>query len=107
MLNAMKRLLLILALTACAGRKPETAPTVQYLAPYGPPTRPFSPAVRVGNMLYLAGQVGVAANASGALAPGGIEAETRQVMENIKDVLQKSGSSMDRVVKCLVMMADM
>ena len=102
--------LLLAAVIACGGRsKPETSPTpaAQYLTPYGPPTRPFSPAVRVGNMLYLSGQIGTADATSGAVVPGGIEAETRQAMENIKDVLQKSGSSMDRVVKCTVMLADM
>jgi 2-iminobutanoate/2-iminopropanoate deaminase len=99
------------ATAACGGRtRPETAPTAaaQYLTPYGPPTRPFSPAVRVGNMLYLSGQIGTPPDAaSNAVVPGGIEAETRQTLENIKDVLQKTGSSMDRVVKCTVMMADM
>jgi reactive intermediate/imine deaminase len=80
----------------------------QYLQPYGPPTRPFSPAVRVGNMLYLAGQIGTSADASGSgVVPGGIEAETRQTMNNIRDVLEKSGSDMDHVVKCTVFMADM
>ena len=119
--RALPLLLLVLSTTACAGRGPSAPsatptvtstpspsdPNVQYLTPYGPPTRPFSPAVRVGNMLYLAGQIGVKADASGQLAPGGIEAETRQTLENIRDVLQRSGSSMDRVVRCLVMMADM
>ena len=38
---------------------------------------------------------------------GGVEPETRQALENIRDVLARSGSSMDRVVKCTVMMADM
>jgi 2-iminobutanoate/2-iminopropanoate deaminase len=101
--------LLLAALTvACGGRStPETSPRAEYLTPYGRPTRPFSPAVRVGNMLYLAGQIGTKADAGGALVPGGIQAETRQTMENIEDVLQKTGSSMDRVVKCTVMMADM
>jgi 2-iminobutanoate/2-iminopropanoate deaminase len=99
-------------LAACGGRsRPETAatPTVQYLTPYGPPIRPFSPAVRVGNLIFLSGQIGTpGANASAnAVVPGGIEAETRQTLENIKDILQRSGSSMDRVVKCTVMMADM
>lgn len=103
---------LLLAITAaCAGRsRPETAATpnaAQYLTPYGPPTRPFSPAVRVGNMLYLSGQIGTANATSASVVPGGIEPETRQAMENIKDVLQRSGSSMDRVVKCTVMLADM
>lgn len=95
---------------ACSGRnKPETAatPAAQYLTPYGPVTRPFSPAVRVGNMLYLSGQIGTPTPTASAVVPGGIEAETRQTMENIKDVLQRSGSSMDRVVKCTVMLADM
>ena len=102
---------LILALTAaCGGRsKPQTAagPDVQFLTPYGPVTRPFSPAVRVGNMLYLSGQIGTPNATASAVVPGGIEAETRQTLENIKDVLQRTGSSMDRVVKCTVMLADM
>jgi len=75
--------------------------------PYGRPTRPFSPAVQVGNLLFLAGQIGTAANAQGTVVPGGIQAETRQTMQNIKEVLEKSGSSLDRVVKCTVFMADM
>lgn len=102
--------LILAATAACGGRnRPETTPTAaaQYLTPYGPPTRPFSPAVRVGNMLYLSGQIGTAGASSGSLVPGGIEAETRQTLDNIKDVLQRTGSSMDRVVKCTVMMADM
>jgi 2-iminobutanoate/2-iminopropanoate deaminase len=66
---------------------------------------PFSAAVRVGNMLYLSGQLGI--DASGKLVPGGIAAETRQTMENIKATLERYGSSLDHVVKALVMMADM
>lgn len=70
---------------------------------------PFSEAVRVGHMLYLSGQVGEARNAEGqpVLAEGGIQAETRQTMENIRTILERYGSSMDRVVKCLVMIDDM
>jgi reactive intermediate/imine deaminase len=66
---------------------------------------PFSEAVRVGDMLYLSGQLG---NLPGSteLAPGGIEGEARQTMENIKAILERYGSSLDRVVKCTVMMAD-
>jgi reactive intermediate/imine deaminase len=41
------------------------------------------------------------------LVPGGIEAETRQTLENIRAIVEESGSSLDRVVKCTVMMADM
>jgi reactive intermediate/imine deaminase len=81
------------------------APAPEFLTPYGRPQYPFSPAVRVGNMLYLSGQIGT--DSTGRLVPGGIEAEARQTMENIRDVLARVGSSMDRVVKCTAMMADM
>jgi reactive intermediate/imine deaminase len=87
--------------------KPAAGGEVEFLQPYGPTTRPFSPAVRVGNLLYLAGQMGTAPSAAGGVVPGGIQAETRQAMENIKDVLLKVGSSMDKVVKCTVFLADM
>ena len=66
---------------------------------------PFSEAVRVGSLLYLSGQMGT--DASGRLVAGGIEAETRQVLANVRAVLERHGSSMHRVVKCLVMLADM
>ena len=80
-------------------------PTVQYIAPTGAAANlPFSPAVRVGNMLYLSGQLGT--DSTGRLAPGGIEGETRQLLTNIKRLLEANGSGMDRVVKCLVMLAD-
>ena len=67
---------------------------------------PFSVAVKVGNMLYLSGQVGILPGGS-ELALGGIQGETKQAMENIKMVLEKEGSSMKQVVKCTVFMADM
>ena len=85
----------------------ETVNGITYHMPYGRPTRPFTPAVQVGDVLYLAGQIGTAASAQGGVVPGGIQAETRQTMLNIKDVLEKSGSSMDHVFKCTVMLADM
>ena len=66
---------------------------------------PFSEAVQVGNMLYLSGQIGIDP-ATGKLAPGGIAAETKQTMENIKTTLEKYGSSMDKVVKCTVFIDD-
>jgi 2-iminobutanoate/2-iminopropanoate deaminase len=103
--------LAVLALSACArpGTVTQTPARaeIEFLTPYGPPTRPFSPAVRVGNLIFLSGQIGTSADAAGGLVTGGIEAETRQTMENIKDVLTRVGSSMDQVIKCTVMMADM
>jgi reactive intermediate/imine deaminase len=67
---------------------------------------PFSDAVRVGEVLYLSGQIG---NIPGTrdLAPGGIEAETRQMMENIARILNAQGLSFDDLIRCTVMLADM
>lgn len=66
---------------------------------------PFSEAVRVGDLLFLSGQLG---NSGGlGLVEGGVEAETRQTMENIKNTLERHGLGMDRVVKCTVFLADM
>jgi reactive intermediate/imine deaminase len=67
---------------------------------------PFSEAVRVGDMLYISGAIGVKPGTM-QLVEGGIAAETRQTMENIKAVVERHGSDMDSVVKCLVMLADM
>jgi reactive intermediate/imine deaminase len=66
---------------------------------------PFSDAVRVGSLLY-ASAIG---NVPGTLSvvPGGIEAETKQTLENLRRVLERNGSSLDRVVKCTVMLTDM
>ena len=67
---------------------------------------PFSDAVRVGDVLYLSGQLGIVPGTM-KLVPGGIEAETRQMMENIDRVLKHCGRSIDDVFKCTVMLADM
>ena len=90
-----------LAVAACASAP--KAPV--FLAAPAGPARPFSPAVRANGFLFLAGQLGT--DSTGRLAPGGVRAETRQVMENIRSVLQRAGSSLDRVVKCTVFLADM
>lgn len=66
---------------------------------------PFSEAVRAGNLLFVSGQVGNLPGSS-ELAKGGIEAETRQVFENMKRILEANGSSLDRVVKCTVFLLD-
>ncbi len=66
---------------------------------------PFSDAVRVGDLLFLSGKVGTIPGKT-ELVPGGITAETRQTMESIKATLIANGSSLDRVVKCTVMLAD-
>lgn len=67
---------------------------------------PFSDAVRVGDLLFLSGQLGVRPGER-QLVPGGIEAETAQVLENIRALLERNGSSLEHVVKCTVFLADM
>ena len=66
---------------------------------------PFSEAVRVGNLLFLSGQIGLMPGTV-ELAPGGIQPETRQTLERIRATLEKFGSSMSQVVKCTVFLAD-
>ena len=63
---------------------------------------PFSSAVRVDNMLYLSGQIGVLPGTRN-LAPGGIQGQAHQTLKNIKITLEELGSSMKQVVKCTVM----
>jgi reactive intermediate/imine deaminase len=67
---------------------------------------PFSSAVRVGNLLFLSGQIG---NVPGTrqLADTAITGQTRQTLENIKAVLSAAGSSLERVVKCTVFLVTM
>jgi 2-iminobutanoate/2-iminopropanoate deaminase len=69
------------------------------------PSLPFSEAVKVGDTLYLSGQLG-AHPGTKELAPGGLLPQAVQAMENIKAVLGKHGYSLKEVVKCTVMLAD-
>ncbi len=66
---------------------------------------PFSAAVRVGNVLYLSGQLGTVPGTR-QLADTGIAGQTKQALENVKGVLAAAGSSLERVVKCTVFLLD-
>ncbi|MBA3258743.1 MAG: RidA family protein [Gemmatimonadales bacterium] len=66
---------------------------------------PFSAAVRVGPTLYLSGQLGT--DSAARVVPGGIVPETRQALENIRSILGRAGGTMDDLVKCTAMLADM
>ncbi|MCP4899484.1 MAG: RidA family protein [bacterium] len=66
---------------------------------------PFSEAVQVGDLLFLSGKIGRPPGGA-ELVPGGITEETRQTLENMKATLERHGSSLDRVVKCTVFLAD-
>ena len=93
--------------TMAAPLSADEAPAAEYLnsGEVFPAGIPLSEAVRVGDTLYLSGQVGIVPGTMN-LAPGGLEGETRQTMENIKTTLEAHGYSMNDVVKCLVMLAD-
>src|SRR5687767_9943644 len=73
------------------GRSKPNPPRIEYLTADRPRPLPFSDAVRVGHMLYLSGQIGT--DSSFALVPGGVKAETKQAMENIRRILERHGSS--------------
>jgi reactive intermediate/imine deaminase len=66
--------------------------------------RPFSPAVRAGDFVYVSGQV--PANDAGEIVSGGIEAQTRQVFVNVAKALALAGCTLDDVCKATVWLAD-
>ena len=66
---------------------------------------PFSEAVRAGDFLFLAGQIGDDLK-TGKVVPGGIVPEARQTLQHIKSVLERNGASLKDVVKCTVFLAD-
>jgi 2-iminobutanoate/2-iminopropanoate deaminase len=75
--------------------------------PRVPPARvPLSQGIRAGDWVFASGQLGNDPR-TGKLAEGGIGPETRQVCENLKAVLEAGGSSLDKVVKVTIYMADL
>lgn len=98
----MKAIVIALCVASAAGCSTHrTGP--EYLPTTGAP-RPYSPIVRAKGFVFLAGQLGT--DSAGRLAPGGIQPETRQALSNVRALLLRGGSSMDRVVKCTVFLAD-
>ena len=68
------------------------------------PERPLSHAVRAGDFVYVSGQVPT--DAAGQLVGGGLEAQVRQVLDNVKAALALAGASMDQVVKTTCILED-
>ncbi len=67
---------------------------------------PYSQAIKAGGFLFASGQIPIDPE-SGQFVAGGIEEQTEQVLKNLSAVLQAAGSSLDRVVKTTVFLADM
>ena len=75
--------------------------------PRVPPARvPLSQAIKIGDWIFASGQLGLDVT-TGKLVAGGIAAETRQVCENLKAVLEAGGASLDNVVKVTIYMVDL
>ena len=99
----MRTLVLVVALAAC-GAAPLAAQQ-RIHTPNAVRDLPFSEAVRVGDLLYLAGQIGVIPGTR-QVVDSTIAGQTRQTLENIKAILTHAGSAMDRMVKCTVYLID-
>ncbi len=67
---------------------------------------PYSAAVKAGQFVFTAGQLGIDPE-SGEFVPGGVEAQTRQALQNLQAVLEGAGSTLDQVVKTTVFLRDM
>jgi reactive intermediate/imine deaminase len=94
----------VIAISSPADAQPR--PAIEH---YGRPTLngqplPFSDAVRVGDTLYLSGQLGIGADGK---LPEGIAAQTKQALDNIGAILKRAGLGYDEVFHCTAMLSDM
>jgi 2-iminobutanoate/2-iminopropanoate deaminase len=67
---------------------------------------PYAQGVRVGNLIFTAGQIPIDP-ATQQVISGGIAEQTKRVLENLKAILEEGGSSLDRVVKATVFLKDL
>ena len=70
------------------------------------PIGPYSQGIKAGGFIFVAGEKGMDPK-TGEIVPGGIDAETRQTLENIKGILEAGGSSLDKAVASFVYMTDL
>ncbi len=70
------------------------------------PVGPYNQAVKVGNMLYVSGQIPLDP-ATGELVTGGVPEQTRMVMQNLGAILEAAGMEFSNVIKCSIFITDM
>jgi len=107
MINGIKILSFVWAVTfllSCQNPK-ETAPVFIKSQHEARHSAPFSDATEYDGLLFLTGQIGKD-HTTGKLVDGGVQAETKQVLTNIKEVLEANGSDMNHVLKCTVILSD-
>jgi 2-iminobutanoate/2-iminopropanoate deaminase len=98
--------LLIASLTACNAPQQAVNGKKRIITLENTPSkRPYSPAVEVNNMLFVSGQVATDIS-TGKLIEGGIEEQARKALSNLRNVIEKSGYTMQDVVRCTVLLSD-
>jgi reactive intermediate/imine deaminase len=105
----MKSTALAAGILAMTGASADAAPPRPAIEHYGRPALnnqplPFSDAVRVGDTLYLSGQLGIGADGK---LPDGIEAQTKAALDNIGAILKRAGLGYGDVFHCTAMLSDM
>jgi 2-iminobutanoate/2-iminopropanoate deaminase len=81
-------------------------PKQQISPPGSKPLGPYSPAIGIGDLVFISGQIGLDP-ATGKPVEGGVTAEARQALENLKTVLAAAGLGFGHVVKTVIFLTDM
>jgi 2-iminobutanoate/2-iminopropanoate deaminase len=102
----MRPIFLAVALASLAGCAEADPERTFDRDPALPADLPFSSAVVVGDVIYLAGEIGRVPGST-SLVEGGVAAETRQILENYRATLARLGSGLEDIVKCTVFLDDM
>jgi len=95
----------LIALGTARSQQQQSSANKQVINRPGAPAGVLSPAVRVGDLLFLSGVMGTKAG-GGGLVEGGIEEQTRQALENVRASLALAGATLSDVAKCTVFLTD-
>jgi 2-iminobutanoate/2-iminopropanoate deaminase len=100
-------MIILLSAAACCQKQEQPVTREVIVSPDAPAAiGPYSQAIRVGNRLYLAGQIGLDPKTR-KFVEGGFEAQARQALKNLQAVLTTAGFTLDDVVQCQVFVKDM